>query len=108
MDPAGLVAVRSAVAAAATRVGVSPDAITIVAVSKGRSDADVSSVVQAGQLILGENRQQGLRDRIASRLFPQVEWHFVGPLDLVERRNYSGADPVQPRRRTPEVGLRSG
>jgi len=80
MDPAGLVAVRSAVAAAATRVGVSPDAITIVAVSKGRSDADVSSVVQAGQLILGENRQQGLRDRIASRLFPQVEWHFVGPL----------------------------
>jgi len=97
MDPAGLVAVRSAVAAAATRVGVSPDAITIVAVSKGRSDADVSSVVQAGQLILGENRQQGLRDRIASRLFPQVEWHFVGPLDrlsLAQTWSSAGTTPV--------------
>ena len=80
MDSAGLVIVRSAVDAAATRRGVPVDAITLVAVSKGRSNADVSSIVQAGQLILGENRQQGLRERVAGGLFPEVEWHFVGPL----------------------------
>lgn len=80
MDPTGLVIVRSAIDSAATRRGVPGDSVTLVAVSKGRPNADVSSVVQAGQLILGENRQQGLRDRVESGLFSEVVWHFVGPL----------------------------
>ncbi len=69
MDTTGLVNVKSAIDAAATRAHVSADAITLVVVSKGRSNEDVASVVQAGQLILGENRQQGLQDRVTSGLF---------------------------------------
>ncbi len=80
MDPTGLVIVRSAIDSAAARRGVPGDSITLVAVSKGRSNEEVSSVVRAGQLILGENRQQGLRDRVESGLFVGVDWHFVGPL----------------------------
>ncbi len=80
MDPIGLVSVRSAIDAAATRTGVSVDTITLVVVSKGRSNQDVASVVRSGQLVLGENRQQGLQDRVASGLFDEVEWHFIGPL----------------------------
>jgi hypothetical protein len=86
MDTTGLVNVKSAIDAAATRAHVSADAITLVVVSKGRSNEDVASVVQAGQLILGENRQQGLQDRVTSGLFDEVEWHFVGPL---QRRKVS-------------------
>lgn len=80
MDTSGFVKVKSEIAVAAHRAGLAPDAITLVAVSKGRPDADVASIARAGQRIFGENRQQGLADRAERDLFDGVEWHFVGPL----------------------------
>jgi pyridoxal phosphate enzyme (YggS family) len=80
MDTAGLTRVRSEMAAAAERVGVAVEGITLVAVSKGRPYADVVRVGSEGQRIFAENRQQGLAER-ASGEFPEgTQWHFVGPL----------------------------
>ena len=71
---------RSEIATAADRAGVDPDDVSLVAVSKGRSNSDVMQIVNAGQLVFGENRQQGLAER-ASGEFPEgTQWHFIGPL----------------------------
>lgn len=71
---------RSEIAAAAARRGVGTNEITLVAVSKGRSAADVLNVAASGQTIFGENRQQGLVEREHSELPSDLEWHFIGPL----------------------------
>jgi len=80
MDTEGFVNVRAGIAAATALVGLGPDAVTLVAVSKGRSDDDVVSVARFGQTVFGENRQQGLAARIESGRFDTIEWHFIGPL----------------------------
>lgn len=80
MDITGLNRVRSEIAAAAARTGVRADEISLVAVSKGRSNSDVRQIANAGQRLFGENRQQGLAER-ASHEFPDgTQWHFIGPL----------------------------
>lgn len=60
--------------------GVDPVTVTLVAVSKTRSDADVLAVHAQGQRIFAENREQGLRARMLSDLPDDISWHFVGPL----------------------------
>jgi pyridoxal phosphate enzyme (YggS family) len=80
MDTSGLTRVRSEVAAAADRAGVSATDITLVAASKGRSDAEVAAIAAAGQRVFGENRQQGLALRVQSDLPHEIQWHFIGPL----------------------------
>ncbi|MBI5157444.1 MAG: YggS family pyridoxal phosphate-dependent enzyme [Acidimicrobiia bacterium] len=71
--------VRERVAAAAVRVGRHPGEITLVAVSKGASDASVALAYAAGIRDFGENRADGLAKR-APRLPPDIRWHFVGRL----------------------------
>lgn len=80
MDTAGLTRVRSEIAAAAARSGIGADEITLVAVSKGRSNSDVMQVAIAGQRLFGENRQQGLAERTAYDFPDGMQWHFIGPL----------------------------
>lgn len=80
MAPVGLIATRRAMARACERAGVTPDAVTLVVVSKQRSDEDVLRVYEAGQRLFAENREQGLRHRIEAQLPDDIEWHFVGPL----------------------------
>ena len=80
MDISGLSRVRSEIAAAATRAGVGADEISLVAVSKGRSNSDVMQVANAGQQLFGENRQQGLAERISSDFPDGIQWQFIGPL----------------------------
>jgi pyridoxal phosphate enzyme (YggS family) len=86
MDTPGLVLVRSEIATAAKKAGVDVESITLVAVSKGRSNDEVASIAAAGQRIFAENRQQGLAIRVTSDLLSEIEWHFVGPL---QRRKVS-------------------
>jgi len=50
----------------------------LIAVSKYTSDANVQTLLQAGQKDFGESRPQNLRDR--ARKFPNAHWHFIGPL----------------------------
>jgi len=52
--------------------------VTLIAVSKYTSDANVATLIQAGQQDFAEARPQNLRDRATA--FPQVNWHMIGPL----------------------------
>jgi hypothetical protein len=61
-------------------VGRSVDEISLVAVSKNRSDADVLALYETGHRLFAENREQGLKARIASDLPQDITWQFVGPL----------------------------
>lgn len=80
MDTRGLSRVRSEIGAAAACAGVSVDGISLVAVSKGRSNDEVMHIANAGQRLFGENRQQGLAERTAC-VFPDgTQWQFIGPL----------------------------
>jgi len=65
-------------AAAAVRSGRDPADVSLLAVSKGRPNDEVRELYDAGQRRFGENRPQGLRDRIAADLPEDIEWHFVG------------------------------
>lgn len=83
---ANLQAVRQRIDAAARRAGRNPDSITLVAVSKTRSAADVRAAVDAGQRAFGENYvQEGVAK--AHELAPlSLDWHFIGPLQANKTR----------------------
>lgn len=80
--PAVLAALRAAEAGA----GREPGSVRLVAVTKGQPLEAIERVVlphaglQPGGLPLGEGRAQELRDKAALR--PDLEWHFIGPLQL--------------------------
>jgi len=78
MATTGLIDVRERIAAAAQRSGRDPDSVTLLAVSKGRSNAAVEELYEFGQRVFGENRPQGLRQRIEGDLPTDIVWHFVG------------------------------
>jgi pyridoxal phosphate enzyme (YggS family) len=63
----------------------------LVVVSKGRSNAEVLEVYEAGQRDFGENRAGALQDRLASGLPTDIRWHFVGSLQRRKVRDVVGA-----------------
>ena len=84
-----LAEVRERVAAAAARAGRTPDAITLVVVSKGFSADVVVEAVRAGATDLGENRAQELREKAIA--LPHVSrWHFIGHLQTNKTRHVVG------------------
>ena len=78
MVTSGLIDVRDRIASAAKRSGRDADGVTLLAVSKGRSNAAVGDLYAAGQRIFGENRPQGIRQRFEGDLPADIVWHFVG------------------------------
>ncbi len=76
----GLDAVLGRIAEACARRGVEGDTVTLVVVSKHRTDDDVRAVYDAGQRVFAENRAQELAHRRDADLPDDIEWHFVGPL----------------------------
>lgn len=74
-----LTAVRNRMAAAAARAGRDPEAVTLVAVSKGVDVATVLRAYEAGQRDFGENRAAELAAK-APQLPPDIRWHFIGTL----------------------------
>jgi pyridoxal phosphate enzyme (YggS family) len=72
--------VMERISVAARRGGREQEDVTLVVVSKGRSDGQVRAVYDEGHRIFGENREQGLRARIEAELPDDISWHFVGPL----------------------------
>lgn len=80
MDTEGLLTVRQNIERASGLLGNQSEPVTLVAVSKGRSNEAVERVAKMGQEEFGENRQQGLAERIPSSELSDVEWHFIGPL----------------------------
>ena len=76
-------AVRERVAAAAARSGRTPEAVTLVAVSKTRSVEEIMQVLEAGARDLGENYVQELvakRKARAAKGPRDLRWHVIGTL----------------------------
>lgn len=76
----GLDTVLDRIARACAHRGVDSDSVTLVVVSKNRSDEDVHAVYDSGQRVFAENRAQELARRAGANLPDDIEWHFVGPL----------------------------
>jgi hypothetical protein len=91
MGAGGLIRVQSRIAAAAAAVGRDPSEVTLVAVSKGRSDAEVMDLYEAGHRDFGENRAEAFLDRLAAGLPPDIRWHFVGSLQRRKVRDVAGS-----------------
>lgn len=80
--PENLEKVRAAIAVAETEAQRPKGSVRLVAVSKTRTADEISSVIEAGQRIFGENRVQeaqskwpGLKAETAG-----IELHLIGPL----------------------------
>jgi uncharacterized pyridoxal phosphate-containing UPF0001 family protein len=71
--------VRARADAAAKRAARDPAEITLVAVSKGRSVAEIEACYATGQRDFGENRAAEL-ERKAPLLPEDIRWHFIGSL----------------------------
>ncbi|CNE82675.1 alanine racemase domain-containing protein [Yersinia nurmii] len=79
--------VRNRIAAAARNCERSPEEITLLAVSKTKPVAAIEEAIAAGQHAFGENYVQEGVDKI--HYFagnPELEWHFIGPLQSNKSR----------------------
>jgi hypothetical protein len=79
-----LEAVRTQISAACARSGRRPGDVTLVAVSKAVPAERLRAAIEAGQVVLGENRVQEAAAKAAE--LPGVEWHLVGPLQANKAR----------------------
>jgi PLP dependent protein len=79
---ANLEAVRSHMAAAATRAGRDPGDVLLVAVSKTHPLTAIEAAVAAGQRDFGENRLEELWSKVeaAGTAHLDVTWHFIGTI----------------------------
>lgn len=76
-----LTTVRARMDAAAGRAGRTPDAVTLVAVSKTHPMADIEAAYGAGQRDFGENRLDEFWEKVEAakaRGLNEIRWHFIG------------------------------
>ncbi|HAQ07573.1 MAG TPA: YggS family pyridoxal phosphate-dependent enzyme [Bacillus bacterium] len=71
---------------ACKRVNRTPDEIKIVAVTKYVSAERAQEAIEAGVVNLGENRDEGLLEKIGSIKYKPV-WHFIGSLQTRKVKN---------------------
>ena len=67
------------------RAGGDPDAIAVVAVSKGQPAEACAAAVEAGLTVLGENRVQEALDKMDR--VPGAAWHLIGHLQTNKARH---------------------
>ena len=77
--PANWNAVKRHIQAACTRAGRDPEAIALVAVSKGQPPELVCAAAELGQMLFGENRVQEAKAKIP-RCPSRLRWHMIGHL----------------------------
>jgi pyridoxal phosphate enzyme (YggS family) len=77
---ASVAQVRARVAAAATRVGRDPGAVTLVAATKTVDPERIRAAVAAGVVDVGENRAQELTAKAPLLADTAARWHFLGRL----------------------------
>jgi hypothetical protein len=78
MGSSALNKVRARIASAAQRADRDPADVSLLVVSKGRSNAAVLELYEAGHREFGENRPRGLQERGEGNLPEDIRWHFVG------------------------------
>ena len=68
--------------------GREPGAVRLLAVSKTRGPEDIRVARAAGQVAFGENYLQEALDKIdALADLPDLEWHFIGPIQSNKTRD---------------------
>ncbi|MBS3932734.1 MAG: YggS family pyridoxal phosphate-dependent enzyme [Truepera sp.] len=73
--------VQERIARACARAGRQPEAVKLIAVTKGRSPEEIrTQVLSCGHRRLGESRIQEWRDKAAQLSDSNIEWHLVGNL----------------------------
>jgi pyridoxal phosphate enzyme (YggS family) len=75
-----LQAVLARIEAAARACGRAPETVTLLAVSKTWPASCVREALAAGQQAFGENYAQEGIGKIRELARPELEWHFIGPL----------------------------
>lgn len=73
-----LAAIQQKVSMAANQAGRDPQSVKLIAVSKTKPVSLIREVIEAGQLDLGENRVQELREKQPE--IPEAQWHAIGSL----------------------------
>lgn len=79
-------AVKAAIQQAAAKSMRKPEAITLLAVSKTRSIADVSALHELGISDFGENRVQEAVPKIDTLVSLGLNWHLIGSLQTNKAR----------------------
>ena len=82
--------VLSKIRSVADKVGRSPGGIRLVAATKSVTVDRIQEGIDAGLLILGENRVQEAIPKIAALTQARVRWHFIGQLQRRKVRSVIG------------------
>jgi hypothetical protein len=90
MGLAGYLSVIERVGEAAARASREPSDITVVAVSKGRTVAEIEALHSEGHRDFGENRAGEMAEK-AVQLPEDIRWHFVGSLQSNKVRAIRGS-----------------
>lgn len=72
--------VQHSVQELAHKHGRDPDAITLLAVSKTKTIAQVQEAIDAGQQAFGENYPDEAFEKISALQSAELDWHFIGGL----------------------------
>jgi pyridoxal phosphate enzyme (YggS family) len=81
-----LKAVQARIAAACQACGRSPDAVSLLAVSKTFPEHAVQQAFEAGQRAFGENYIQEAVEKIARLQSLPLQWHCIGPIQSNKTR----------------------
>lgn len=72
---------------AATAAGRDPQTVQLIAVSKTQPAAAIAEAYASGQRRFGENYlQEALEKQILLQHLPELEWHFIGPIQSNKTR----------------------
>ena len=77
-----LASVQATIARAAALADRNPEGVTLIAISKTKSAAEIAPLLAAGQRVFGENRVQEAQDKWPAlrESFPDITLHLVGQL----------------------------
>lgn len=81
--------VQNQIAQCANQTGRSPEAITLLAVSKTQPADRLKAVYDAGQRAFGENYLQEALEKINALSNLDIDWHFIGPIQSNKTRDIS-------------------
>ncbi|MET3824584.1 pyridoxal phosphate enzyme (YggS family) [Sphingomonas sp. PvP055] len=79
---ARLAGITASIAHSAELAGRKPESVTLIAVSKTKSAAEITPLLDAGQRAFGENRVQEAQEKWPAlrEAYPDVQLHLVGQL----------------------------
>lgn len=72
--------IQNQIRQSALKSGRSPDAVRVVAVTKGVPVERIQEALRAGIFAVGENKVQEAAQKLSSKTQVPAEWHFIGHL----------------------------